>query len=317
MAVYRIGDIIRMKREALGITREKLCEMFGEGCEVQTLYRIETGKVKVKQKVYRRLMECMRELPERSYASILVLDYRALNLKMAINIHLAHREYEQAEKKLNELKQFMDGDYVRNQQFLLEIKSKMAYYKQQISIEEYLENLWKALRYTIPSIDKIELERWPYNQEEFDILIAIVGIYAQRKQREQEEQLLLQLKKSIEKRYMDEDYYVSRHTYCLDFLSQLMSIQKQHEKSMEYCEEGIEELKKQVILSCVQDLLYDLAWNKEKMIQKELLDKKERESCKRLLVQAYYLSVAQGIEHSSERIKELCERNYPGEITLL
>ena len=200
MAVYRIGDIIRMKREALGITREKLCEMFGEGCEVQTLYRIETGKVKVKQKVYRRLMECMRELPERSYASILVSDYRALNLKMAINIHLAHREYEQAEKKLNELEQFMDGDYVRNQQFLLEMKSKMAYYKQQISIEEYLENLWKALRYTIPSIDKIELERWPYNQEEFDILITMVGIYAQRKERDKEEQLLLQLKKNTEKR---------------------------------------------------------------------------------------------------------------------
>ena len=144
-----------------------------------------------------------------------------------------------------------------------------------------------------------------------------MGIYAQRKQREQEEQLLLQLKKSIEKRYMDEDYYVSRHTYCLDFLSQLMSIQKQHEKSMEYCEEGVEELKKQVILSCVQDLLYDLAWNKEKMIQKEMLDKKERESCKRLLVQAYYLSIAQGIKHDSERIKDLCERNYPGKITLL
>ena len=317
MAVYRIGDIIRMKREALCITREKLCEMFGEGCEVQTLYRIETGKVKVKQKVYRRLMECMGELPERSYASILVSDYRALNLKMAITIHLVHREYEQAEKKLNELEQFMDGAYVRNQQFLLEIQSKIADYKQQISIEGHLENLWKALRYTIPSLDKIELERWPYNQEEFDILIAMVGIYAQRKERDKEEQLLLQLKKNIEKRYMSEDYYVSRHTYCLDFLSQLMSIQKQHEKSIEYCEEGVEESKKQGILSCVQDLLYDLAWNKEKMIQKELLDKKERESCKRLLVQAYYLSVAQGIEHSSERIKELCERNYPGEIILL
>ena len=32
MAVYRIGDILRMKREALGITREKLCEMSGEIC---------------------------------------------------------------------------------------------------------------------------------------------------------------------------------------------------------------------------------------------------------------------------------------------
>lgn len=66
MAVYRVGDILRMKREALGITREKLCELSGEACSPQTLYRMECGKVKVKQDVYRKLMECMGELPEKS-----------------------------------------------------------------------------------------------------------------------------------------------------------------------------------------------------------------------------------------------------------
>ena len=316
MAVYRIGDMVRMKREALGITREQLCEMSEGICENQTLYRIETGKVKVKQKVYRKLMECMGELPERSYASIMVSDYRALNIKTEINVLLVQRKYEQAEKKLEELKQFMDVDYVRNKQYLLLIKSELTYYKQQISVEEHLENLWKALRYTIPNLDNIEIGRWPYNCEEFDIIIAIANLYDEINQRENSEKLLQQLRKSTERKYVDENYYVSRHIRCFDSLSQLMCMEQRHETSMEYCREGVEESKKQRILGIVFDLLYDLAWNKEKLIQKELLNKKERESCKRLLVQAYYLCIAQGMEHSAERIKRLCERNYPGEITL-
>lgn len=316
MAVYRIGDMIRMKREALGITREQLCEMSEEICGVQTLYRIESGKVKVKQEVYRKLMECMGELPERSYSSIMVSDYRALNLKTEIQAQLAHREYEQAEKKLKELEQFMNKNYVRNKQYLLEVKSKLACYKQQISIEEHLENLWKALHYTIPNLDKIEVDRWPYNCEEFDIIIAIANLYDEMNQRENAEKLLQQLRKSTERKYVEEDYYVSRHMRCFDSLSQLMCMEQQHVTSMEYCWEGVEESKKQRILGIGFDLLYDLAWNKEKLIQKEILEKKERESCKRLLAQAYYLCIAQGMEHSVERIKRLCERNYPGEITL-
>ena len=321
MAVYRIGDVLRMKREALGITREKLCELSEEVCSPQTLYRMECGKVKVKQDVYRKLMECMGELSERNYASVLVSNYKALNLKIEIQIHLVYKEYEQAEKKLEELEHFLDGDYVRNKQYLLEIKSKLAYYKGQISSEEHLNNLWKALQYTIPSLDKIELEQWPYNNEEFDIIFGIVNSYGRLKQREQEEKVLLQLKESIEKKYMEEDYYVSWHAHCLDNLSQLMSIQNNHERSMEYCVEGVKELKEQRILGIVYNLLYDLAWNKENLIQKDIVAKKERESCKRLLVQAYYLSQAQNMEHNTksgaERIKRLCEYYYPGEITLL
>lgn len=320
MAVYRIGDILRMKREALGITREKLCELSEEACSPQTLYRMECGKVKIKQDVYRKLMECMGELQERNYASVLVTNYKALNLKTEIQVHLVNREYEQAEKKLEELEHFLVDDYVRNKQYLLEIKSKLAYYKGQISSEEHLANLWKALQYTIPSIDKIELEQWPYNNEEFDIIFAIANSYSRMKQREQEEKVLLQLKESIEKKYMDEDYYVSWHTPCLMNLSQLMSIQKQHEKSIEYCMKGVEESKKQLVLGFVYNLLYDLAWNTENLIQKGIIEKKERESCKRLLVQAYYLSQAQNIEHDAsdaERLKRLCEYFYPGEITLI
>lgn len=317
MAVYRIGDILRMKREALGITREKLCELSEEVCSPQTLYRMECGKVKVKQDVYRKLMECMGELPERNYASVLVSNYIELNLKYEIQMRLARGEYEQVEKKLEELKKYLDDSYVRNQQFLLEIKSEVDYRNQKITIEEYLENLLTALQYTIPNIDKAEVEKWPLNCEEFDIIIKITNIYGQMKQREKEEKLVLQLIENTEKRYMDENFYVWRHEKCYVELSQLMCIKQQHEISIKYCVEGVKESKEQRILGNVYDLLYDLAWNGEKLIQKGVLEKKERESYKKLLVQAYYLSISQGMEHSGERIKRLCEYFYPGEITLI
>ena len=320
MAVYRIGDMLRMKREALGITREKLCELSEEACSPQTLYRMECGKVKIKQELYRKLMECMGELPERNYASVLVSSYKALNLKTEIQVHLVNREYEQAEKKLEELEHFLDDNYTRNKQYVLEIKSKLAYYNGQISSEEHLENLWKALQYTIPNIDKIELEKWPYNNEEFDILFAIANIYSQMKQRENEEKVLFKLKENTEKKYIEESCYVSRHTHCLMNLSQLMSIQKQHEKSIEYCRKGMKKTKNQLVLGMIYNLLYDLVWNTENLIRKGKAEKKERESCKKLLVQAYYLSIAQTMEHdvsNTERIKRLCEYFYPGEITLI
>lgn len=316
MAVYRIGDILRMKREALEITREQLCEKSGEICGVQTLYRIECGTVKVKQKVYQKLMECMGELPERSYASVFVTDYQALNLKVAIDVLLINGKYEEAEQKLKELELFLVPGYVRNQQYLLKVKSTLAYYQQQISAREYLENLWKALRYTV-QIPPEKLEKWPLNCEEFDILTEIIWIYDKINERNKELEFALKLKENIERKYVDEDYYVSRHTISFVELSQLMCLEQQHEISMRYCLESIEESKSQRLLGNMYNLLYNIVWNKEEMIKKELLDKKERESCKKLLVQAYYLSVAQGVKHSAERIKRLCERYYPGEITLL
>ena len=48
MSNYRAGDIIRMTREFVGMSREKLSD---EICSVQTLYRIESGKTRVKRTV--------------------------------------------------------------------------------------------------------------------------------------------------------------------------------------------------------------------------------------------------------------------------
>ncbi len=314
MAVYRIGDVIRMKREALGITREKLCELSGEMCSVQTLYRIECGKVKVKREVYKTLMRCMNQLPERNYASIVVKNQPSLNLKSEIQTHIFYKEYELAEQKLLELEKDMIPNYIRNKQYLLEKKATFQFRKQEITAEQYLEKLWEALRYTIPNVDNIDLEDWPYNEEEFEILIQIVHAYRDKK--DKKEELLLKLKKNVERHYMGEIDYISWHTWTLVMLSGVMCSTKRYEDSLNYCKQGIEELKKQRLISYEHNFLYDIVWSIEQKIRQGIYSEKERETCKKLLVQAYYLSIAQKESVYSERIKKLWEKYYFGETML-
>ncbi len=306
MAVYRMREVIRMKRKALGLTREKLCELSGEICSPQTLYRIEYGKVKVKGEVYKKLMECMGQLPERNYTSIIVSNYPYLNLKSEIQAHIFYKEYALAEQKLLKLEQEMNVEYVRNKQYLLEKKATIQFQKQEITKEEYLETLWEALRYTIPNVDNIDLVNWPYNEEEFEILIQVAHAYQNKRQ--QKEELLLKLKANVEQRYMEEKYYVIWHTLILFMLSQLMCIKKQYEMSLAYCKQGIEELKSQRLTSYEHSFLHDIVWSMERQIQQGIRPEKEQEICEKFLIQAYYLSIAQKESIYSERIKKLYEK---------
>lgn len=73
MALYRLSDMVRMRREALGITQDKLIEIPGEAvkedniiCSTDTLRRIEQGKVtRVKSDVFKKIMKRLHTLPER------------------------------------------------------------------------------------------------------------------------------------------------------------------------------------------------------------------------------------------------------------
>lgn len=67
MANYRAGDVIRLTRQAVGMTQEMLCENI---CSVETLSRIENGKHKVKRDTYRRLMERMERIPEKKLCDL-------------------------------------------------------------------------------------------------------------------------------------------------------------------------------------------------------------------------------------------------------
>ena len=65
MPDYKIGDIVRLTRQSIGMTQEELCEGI---CEPQTISNIENGKTNPKRKIIKQLMERMGRNPDKSYA---------------------------------------------------------------------------------------------------------------------------------------------------------------------------------------------------------------------------------------------------------
>lgn len=342
MARYLAGRVIRMKREALGISREKLCELLSshaekEVCGVQTLYRIENGKTSIKAGLFEKIMECMGQVAERNYLTILVPAEKRkyLSLKSDIYNYTIYKEFEKAEEALKLLESELYPGYIRNQQYLMEVKATLAYKQKRISPEEYIEVLFNALRCTIPDLDRIDLAGWSYNYEEFQILFNIANAYHEMNWWDREEELLLKMKTSVERRYMEDDFYAVWHSAILRQLSQLMCLTNQYKRSIEYCELGIEELKKQNLIDLICNFMYDIVWSKEQMIRKGISpyekipeDKanktgqklakeqqnfilQERERCKEMLIQAYYISMNPREHETAERIKMLGERLYP------
>lgn len=354
MAIYQLGKVIRMMREARQMTQDQLVEFYGanieqkentikgatelqqkkesnEICSTQVLRRIENGTAKrIKGEVLFRLMEKIGVLPEQVYASIMVIEPWALNLKTGIYVHICRREYEEAVKLLQKLKPMMVSEYLRNEQYLMEIEATLEYRRKKIEAKEYLDILYSALGLTIPMSGGIDIVKWPFNWQELLILFSISEVYHSIKDKEKELRVLLLLKQNIEKKYMDSFYYTVWHTGCLMRLSQFMCIENQNGKAIEYCEIGIKECKKNRIIGKVHCLLYDNVWNKEQQINESIhlkdlprleeeraVIEKERVLCKKQLVQAYFLSKAQGDFINAERIKDFFEMHYPNDVKLL
>lgn len=185
-----------------------------------------------------------------------------------------------------------------------------------------------ALRLTVPMLDEIDIAKWPFNRTEFDILSGIGNAYLNIDKKDIKLEFLLKLKENVERKYMDVAHYVVWHMRALSGLSQMMCITKKYGESLEYCKIGLEECKKWNILGGMSDFLYDVAWSRERLIEEdalmidksvngqELSVKKERAFCKEQLVQAYFLSLAQGDLHGAERARKLYEKFYPSEIKL-
>ncbi len=267
-------------------------------------------------------------LPERVYSSIFVMDSKALNLKAEIHVHICRNEFKQAEKKLERLETMMMPDYPRNQQYLMGQRATLAYKQGELAAEKYLEILLDALRLTVPMLDEIDIAKWPFNRTEFDILSGIGNAYLNIDKKDIKLEFLLKLKENVERKYMDVAHYVVWHMRALSGLSQMMCITKKYGESLEYCKIGLEECKRWNILGSVFNFLYDIAWSREQQIKEdalmieqsvngqELSVKKERAFCKKQLVQAYYLSLAQGDLRGAQRVRKLYEKFYPGEVKL-
>lgn len=306
MGMYRLGDIIRMNRRALSITQEQLCDGI---CSVETLSRMETGKQNPGRDIYELLMERMGRIRERAYSMLSISDIKVLDQMKQLEDYIKLYDFKMAEAILLELKERL-GDSVLDRQFLIRVESIINYRLDRINSNEFLRELVKAIRLTIPLYGSISLYKWPLSIYETRLLINISTAYAESDNYQKAISILEEANNAMKQSYMDKQQRVELQVIIINNLSKWYGVTGQHNRAIRISKEGVKICKKYNMGNVLPILLYNITWNIERLIEKGLLHSEHNNECIKYLIQAYYLSSAMQQPFTEKFIKNHLSKRY-------
>ena len=306
MAKYLTSKIIKSTRLALGITRKDLAEGI---CSEETLYHCESGKYEITREIYEQLMRKMGRIGEKNYTFLSVEGIEAFELQEELVEELERRNITKADLLLKELERVMpeekwDGS---DKQFFMTYHARIGMEMGNITPEQCLEQLKKALNLTVKNVDMINLDYWIFNYQERLVILNMMGVYRRIGLDEKFEKLIKKMINGIKNAKMpkwEEDYVF--FTTC--YIKLIDEDPERVEEVLRLAEEMLK-LCKKVQLSRIVPDLYDSilccvrTWKKQGKRDIDL----EIQALKR----TYYLLIAtEG--YSNKVIENVWEQQYKG-----
>lgn len=313
MANYKVGDYIRLIRNANDMTQEELA--FRAGVATETISRIENGKHKITKNVYRKIMSVFDYFPQQFYGICTDNDMGIMDIKQKVDDTEAKWEYEKTKEYLEILKRKVEDTLV-NQQYILRTEAIVDYYIGIIDAQEMLEKLKKALSLTVSDYEKFVLRRdvdiklYPFTEQEVLIALNISDAYGELKEYEQDECIKKMLLKCLETGYVDEKSIEDLVLIIKRNLGRTMLLQEKYEEALGYMNQLLLEAKKIKNGVVISVILSDIAWAMKKINQKSEEWVYEDEKMKQILRQAYYIAAARNDVRISEIMKKALLKDY-------
>lgn len=144
---YCISDVIRRRREMLGMTKKALCEGI---CSEKTIGRLEAKKTKPQIEIVRLLFERLNLSGEYQRTQIVTKDVKAVSIVGEIGVYLNKGDYKKVEELLIELEQYISQKNPINRQYKEQFETKIKAGCGEMSSEEATQCFRQILEYTIP-----------------------------------------------------------------------------------------------------------------------------------------------------------------------
>ena len=144
---YCISDVIRRRREMLGMTKKALCEGI---CSEKTIGRLEAKKTKPQIEIVRLLFEKLNLSGEYQRAQIITKDVKAVSILGEIGAYTNKCDFEKVIKLLEELKKYISLENPINRQYVERIETGINIRQGRMTRERATEQFKKALEYSLP-----------------------------------------------------------------------------------------------------------------------------------------------------------------------
>lgn len=142
-----INDVIRIRRQMLEITPRELCDGI---CDVKTLRRLEHRKTVPQRAIVMDLFERLGLPRELTRTELVTSDPTVRAMMEKLRTLMNAREYETAEKILEEIKALTPMDIRANRQTLEDKKLLIQRKQKKISFDEFYQGMRQVLEWTMP-----------------------------------------------------------------------------------------------------------------------------------------------------------------------
>ena len=240
-----LGEIIKQRRQELGITQAELCEGI---CEPPTLSRIENKKQTPTRNVLNALLQRLGISDDRFYAALTAEEITIKQLSSEINRNIIRYERALPEEEddirgkilslLKDFEEIVEEDDTYSKQFIIGSDVIIGGPHGDYTAQQKLDKLVEAIKLTHPSFDMNELEEGLYSYDEVKLINQIANIYSETDERQKSIAIRKALLDNIDRRFDDLPsplLYKSMITY--GYARDLLII-NEYEKTRQIAEEG-------------------------------------------------------------------------------
>ena len=255
--VYCIGDVIRIRRKMFGMTMAQLSDGI---CSERTISRLERNKTEPQKEVVRALFERLHMSSALYKTDLVTENPDAIKLFTELKEQMYKRNCENVEQLLQQVKEKVSLEIPENKQALKRAEITNEFYKKNLTEEQYVNQLKKAIEYTIPYKVAITLGEKCLTNNEISCLQNIIS---------QTKGNSLELKECIDVLY---DLYENQKQIenCLNMYEFVMKVVSSHlGNQKEY--DISDEIDKKILLNTlinrrlrvIHFMVYGLFWNQE------------------------------------------------------
>ena len=318
MADYRAGDVIRLTRNAVGMSQEELCDGI---CAVQTLSHIENNRHRIKPDTYRQLMEKMGRGVHNNCVVCMGKDMSLLEEYPLFEDAMAKRDYHTAECYLMRIREKI-SDFVTDRQYLKRVESLLDYDMGKIGAQEHMRQLGEAMEMTIPDYvcylwgEKRDIV-YPYREQEILILMEIGNTYYDMREMDKAIHVYETIIRSLNAGYMDIKNAKELKLITLANLALPLGKLGRYEEALAKASEGLGMAVSRGYAHTLVELLMGVAWNRMKLSQRmeESIKKvQELEESKKVMRQAYYIAAARRDKYNQKLISQNLKCHFGEEI---
>ena len=230
-----IGEIIRQKRLALGLSQEEVCDGI---CEPATLSRIENGRQTPSRSRLNALLQRLDLPDDRYYALVSKNEAEIEALKKEITACNVFERVNEGFEKLAQLEAMLEPDDDLGRQFVLRCRALLGRLDGRFSPDQELEMLMQAIKLTVPKFDLDEIADGLYTFDEVKIINQIASTYSSMNNNKKAADICYQLLRYIRKHYHEVLTSNGMLPMVLCNYARALDLCGRYEESVDYAEQG-------------------------------------------------------------------------------